>query len=65
MRKSRSRGHYEKDSGCCDADRDARLMGYSNSYVADLHNWGNPIEEIKRPPQTEIEKDKNTDLSND
>ena len=29
------------DSGCCDAERDARAMGYRNASQADADNWGN------------------------
>lgn len=31
--------HY---SGCCDAERDARAMGYRNAREANANNWGNP-----------------------
>ena len=30
------------DSGCCDAKRDARAMGYRNAREADEDNWGQP-----------------------
>jgi len=30
------------DSGCCDAKRDARAMGYRNAREADEDNWGMP-----------------------
>jgi len=30
------------NSGCCDAERDARAMGYRNAREADEDNWGSP-----------------------
>lgn len=35
---------------CCDAERDARLMGYKNAKEADRDNWGQPwpVEEIPK-----------------
>ena len=35
------------DSGCCDAERDARAMGYRNAREADADNWGNPDADYK------------------
>lgn len=36
--------HY---TGCCDAERDARAMGYRNAREADADNWGNPVVNVK------------------